>query len=202
MLFPQTLEPSTLALLKRLQSLPFLENVRLVGGTALALQFGHRKSIDLDLFGFWDPPEKLQGNLEEFFCLEKTGGQTKMQFFQIEGVKVDFVTYSFPWLDPPVEEDGVRLAGVRDIAAMKLLAVTNRGAKKDFVDLFFLLKKFPFSDMIGWFREKFQGFDLFPVMRSVVYFDDADKDFPPVMLVPFDWEEAKAAIRAAVEAYA
>lgn len=202
MLRHETVEPSTFALLKQLQALPFLSGVRLVGGTALALQLGHRKSVDLDLFGFWNPEEALQKHLAGFRNVKKTGGQEKMQFYQIDNVKVDFVTYPFAWLDPPVEEDGVRLAGVRDIGAMKLLAITKRGAKKDFVDLYFLLKRFSVSEMVGWFKEKYPAFDWFIVMRSLAYFEDADNDLPPTMLVPFDWEEAKATIREAVRAYA
>lgn len=202
MLRHETVEPGTFALLKQLQSLPFLDGVRLVGGTALALQLGHRKSVDLDLFGFWKPAEALQKHLDEFQNVKKTGGQEKMQFYQIDNVKADFVTYPFAWLDPPVEEDGVRLAGVRDIGAMKLLAITKRGAKKDFVDLCFLLQRFSVSEMVGWFKEKYPAFDPFLVMRSLAYFEDADSDLPPTMLVPFDWEEAKSAIREAVRAYA
>ena len=122
-----------------------------------------------------------------------------MQFYHVDGVKVDFVTYTAPWLDPPVEEDGVRLAGLRDIAAMKLFAIANRGSRKDFVDIFFLLSRFRLEEMVAWFRAKFPDASLFAVIRSLVYFDDAESDFSPQMLAPFDWEKAKADIRAAVE---
>lgn len=199
MLFLQAVEPATLALLKRLQASPFLSGTRLVGGTALALQIGHRRSVDLDLFGSWSPQDDLKWAVEECGRAVFEKEQGRMQFCYIDGVKVDFVTYTAPWLDPPVEEDGVRLAGLRDIAAVKLFAVANRGTRKDFVDVHFLLSRFRLADMVSWFREKYPDAALFPVLRSLVYFDDAENDFPPVMLAPFDWEKAKADIRAAVE---
>ena len=202
MLHPETVEPSTLALLKRLQALDFLRGTRLVGGTALAMQFGHRKSVDLDLFGAWDPPDGLQGALDGVGTVVREGGQSRMQFYRIDGVKTDFVRYEFPWIDPPVVEGGVRLAGVRDIAAMKLFAITNRGAKKDFADLFFLLRLFPLEDMFGFFARKFGPGREGLVLRSLAYFDDAEEDFDPAMIEPFDWEHAKETIRTAVREYA
>lgn len=202
MLFLQTVEPATLALLKRLQSSPFLSGTRLVGETALALQIGHRTSVDLDLFGSWSPQDRLQAAVETCGKAVRQGGQGRMQFYRVDGVKVDFVTYTAPWLDPPVVEDGLRLAGLRDIAAMKLFAIANRGSRKDFVDVWFLLSRFRLEEMVAWFREKFPDAALFAVFRSLVYFDDAESDFPPHMLAPFDWEKAKADIRAAVEALA
>ena len=138
MLHLETIEPATLVLLKRLQALPVLAETRLVGGTALALQLGHRTSIDLDIFGKWDYSEDLAAALSRVGKVEKESESSsgKMAFFFIDDVKVDCVSYEeYKWLDPPVEETGVRLAGVRDIAAMKINAVTNRGTRKDFVDV-------------------------------------------------------------------
>lgn len=202
MLHTESIEPSTLSLLKRLQALDFLRGTRLVGGTALALQFGHRRSVDLDLFGAWEPRDGLQDALDGVGSVVREGGQSRMQFYRIDGVKVDFVTYGHPWLDPPVEEDGVRLAGVRDIAAMKLFAVTNRGAKKDFVDIFFLLRRFSLAEMMSFFEGKFGPDRVGIVVRSLAYFGDAEEDLPPVVLEPFDWDAAKESICTAVRDYA
>ena len=138
MLCLDAIGPDTLALLQRLQALPALAETRLVGGTALAMQLGHRVSVDLDLFGKWDYSVDL---LEAFSAIGRTEKERgtpngKMAFFYIDGVKVDCVSYEiYRWLEPPVEENGVRLAGIRDIAAMKVNAVTNRGSRKDFVDV-------------------------------------------------------------------
>ena len=133
MLHLEAIEPATLELLKRLQALPMFAETRLVGGTALALQLGHRVSVDLDVFGKWDYAEDLQLELSGVGHAEKESGTPngRMAFFYVDGVKVDCVAYDmYPWLEPPVEEGGVRLAGVKDIAAMKVNAITNRGTRK------------------------------------------------------------------------
>ena len=70
-----------------------------------------------------------------------------MRFLIVDGVKVDIVSYPYPWLDVPVVENGIVLAGIRDIAAMKLSAITNRGTKKDFIDYYFLLKSYSLGEM-------------------------------------------------------
>ena len=199
MLRLETVAPGTLALTRRILALPALSRTRLVGGTALALQLGHRISIDLDVFGPWDERLDLKGELSACGSVEDAGGSGKMRFFVVDGVKVDCVAYPHPWLDPPVCEGGLRLASVRDIAAMKLAAVTRRGSRKDFVDVAFLLGRFSLTEMMSFFREKFSGANEYIVLRSLVYFADAEEQPLPQMLAPFDWEKAKADIRAAVE---
>lgn len=203
MLHIETVSIPTLGLLRRLQTLPVLAETRLVGGTALALQLGHRKSVDLDFFGKWDLSVSL---LDEFAKCGRTEQRAnsgrKLQYFEIAGVTVDCVTYDAPWLDPPVEEMGLRLAGERDIAAMKLFAVANRGVRKDFIDLWFLVRRHGLENMLRWFMSKYLDAPLAIVLRSLVYFDDAEDDPMPIMLQPFDWDRAKDDIRAAVRDFA
>ena len=201
MLFLDAITPGTLSLLKRLQSLPELEDTRLVGGTALALQLGHRLSVDLDIFGKWNYGIDLAGKFSAIGKAEKESGTPdgKMQFFYIDGVKVDCVAYDlYEWLEPPVEEDGIRLAGIKDIAAMKVNAITNRGTRKDFVDMARLLEDYSLSDIFAWYRAKYPAANPALAMRSLSYFADAETMPMPKMLVPFDWDEAKGRIRAAV----
>lgn len=201
MLRLETIDPDTLVLLKRLQALPALAETRLVGGTALAMQLGHRVSIDLDLFGKWDYSQDLRALFSAVGRTEKEGGTPdgRMAFLYVDGVKVDCVSYEiYRWLEPPVEEDGVRLAGIRDIAAMKINAVTNRGSRKDFVDVARLLDDFPLDEIFRWYREKYPEANPAFAMRSLSYFVDAETMPMPRMLIPFDWEEAKDRIRAAV----
>ena len=205
MLHLETIEPSTLALLKRLQALPVLAETRLVGGTALALQLGHRTSIDLDISGKWDYSEDLAAALSRVGKVEKESESSsgKMAFFFIGDVKVDCVSHEeYKWLDPPVDETGVRLAGVRDIAAMKINAVTNRGTRKDFVDVMRLLEDHPLDEIFGWYCMKYPEANPALAMRSLSYFVDAETMPMPRMLIPFDWEEAKELIRAAVRGMA
>ena len=201
MLHLEAIEPATLELLKRLQALPTFAETRLVGGTALALQLGHRVSVDLDVFGKWDYAADLQLELSGVGHAEKESGTPngRMAFFYVNGVKVDCVAYDmYPWLEPPVEESGVRLAGVKDIAAMKVNAITNRGTRKDFVDMARLLDDYSLEDIFSWYREKYPAANPALAMRSMSYFVDAETMPMPRMLVPFDWDEAKARICAAV----
>ena len=202
MLHLEAIEPATLELLKRLQALPVFAETRLVGGTALALQLGHRVSVDLDVFGKWDyAAADLQLELSGVGHAEKESGTPngRMAFFYVDGVKVDCVAYDmYPWLEPPVEEGGVRLAGVKDIAAMKVNAITNRGTRKDFVDMARLLDDYSLEDIFSWYREKYPTANPALAMRSMSYFVDAETMPMPRMLIPFDWEGAKDRIRVAV----
>ena len=205
MLHLETIEPETLALLRRIQSHPALAETRLVGGTALALQLGHRVSVDLDIFGKWDYAEGLDVALSTAGRVVRESGTQngKMAFYYIDDVKVDCVSYEmYRWLDPAIEEEGVRLAAVRDIAAMKINAVTNRGTRKDFVDVARLLGDYPLDEIFGWYRMKYPDANPALAMRSLSYFVDAETMPMPRMLVPFDWEAAKDRIRAAVRSLA
>ena len=205
MLFLDAIEPKTHTLLKRLQALPELAETRLVGGTALALQLGHRISVDLDIFGKWNYSEDMLGKFSAVGQAEKESGTPdgKMAFFYIDGVKVDCVAYDmYDWLEPPVEEDGIRLAGIKDIAAMKVNAITNRGTRKDFVDMARLLENYSLVDIFAWYCKKYPAANPALAMRSMSYFVDAESMPMPKMLIPFDWEEAKDRIRAAVRKFA
>jgi hypothetical protein len=195
MLHLETVDAGTLGLLKWLQGHPVFAETRLVGGTALALQLGHRKSIDLDVFGHLSVGAlELEQTLREYGPVSVAGRSRMIQAYAVCGIKVDVVEYSYPWLDGPVAEDGVRLASFRDIAAMKLAAITNRGTRKDFVDLAFLLDRFSLDEMLVFYREKYGDASLFPVIKSLAYFDDADEDPMPNMLMPCDWGRMKRGI--------
>ena len=201
MLFFETVEPQTLTLLKKLQSIPELADTRLVGGTALALQLGHRISVDLDVFGKWDYSCDLRTILSAVGRVEKDGGTPdgKMAFLSIDGVKVDCVSHEmYEWLEPPVEGNGIRIAGIKDIAAMKINAITNRGARKDFVDLARLLDDYLLEEVFEWYRGKYPDANPALALRSLSYFADAETMPMPRMLIPFDWEMAKERIVAAV----
>lgn len=124
-----------------------------------------------------------------------------MRFLIVDGIKIDIVNYNYPWIDEPVIEDGIRLAGIRDIAAMKLSAITNRGTKKDFIDYYFLLQSYSLDELISFYRQKYSDAQLFTSIKSLTYFEDAETDPMPKMLVPIRWEDVKANIIAAVKQY-
>ena len=201
MLHLETIQPDTLGLLRRIQALPVLSETRLAGGTALALQLGHRRSIDLDFFGSWGEAN-LQSALESCGTVVRTGGTSRLQFYEINGVKVDFVTYAYSWLKDPLFEEGLRLAQIDDITAMKVEATNNRGDKKDFVDLVFLLERFSLKEMLELYQKKYPAGLKLLVMLCLVYIDDAEMTDMPVMLKPLDWDAAKARICEAVRATA
>ena len=202
MLHYETIHPDTLELLRKIQSLEMFANTRLVGGTALALQMGHRKSVDLDFFG------KIEASLEEIAAELLTIADARplsstrsMRFLIVNGVKVDIVNYPYGWIEEPVKKDNLILAGIKDISAMKLSAITNRGTKKDFIDLHFLLKMFPFEDLIGFYLQKYSGAQLFTVLKSLTYFEDAQDDPMPMMIEPINWQDVKAATLSTVNKY-
>lgn len=112
----------------------------------------------------------------------------------INNIKVDFVNYFYPWIDDLIIKDGIRLASDKDIGAMKLAAITGRGSKKDFIDLYFLLQKYSLSDLLGFYGKKYHDGSIFLVLRSLVYFEDANGHDDPEMLVSIEWEEVKQEI--------
>jgi predicted nucleotidyltransferase component of viral defense system len=196
-----TVEKQTLALLKRLQQLPVFHNSRLVGGTALALHLGHRNSIDLDFFGSFEYSliDFTDAFNREGFTFNSTQNTSLINIFDIEGVKVDIVNYPFEWLEAPVEDDGIILAGMKDIASMKLAAITNRGTKKDFIDIYFLLQHYSLNEMLQFYKLKYKTDAIYNVIRSLVYFADAESDPLPKMYVPLQWNDVKSSIKDSVK---
>lgn len=202
MLHTETVEPSTLDLLRRLHRLPDLTSTRLVGGTALALHLGHRKSVDLDMFGTFDPIVSYRKLLADAGHSVEGAENGTVQSLRVNNVKVDLVNYPYPWLDDAIEEGNIRLAGLRDIAAMKLSAVANRGRKKDFIDVARLLDVFSLDQMLSLYKEKFSVSELSFPLRGLMYFDDAEEDPMPEMFDSnFTWENVKKTVVAATRKY-
>ena len=195
MLHLETIEPNTLELLRKLQSLPLFKHSRLVGGTALALQLGHRKSVDLDLFGTIEAsPEDIQEVCREAGELEISKTSKNINIYWIDGIKVDCVNYPYKWLDDCRVLDGVRLASVNDIAAMKISAIINRGTKKDFIDLHFLLQKMSLSHILDLYDHKYPDGSRFIAIKSLTYFEDAEDDPMPFMFNDITWNDVKVSI--------
>jgi hypothetical protein len=195
MLHTETVDTNTLGLLKQIQANPNFHETRLVGGTALALQIGHRKSIDLDIFGnITLEPLELTQVLQAYGPLSIRSASQRIHHLMLRGVQLDIVQYDYQWIDAPVTAEGVRLASIRDITAMKLAAITNRGTRKDFIDLAFLLERFDVPQMLELYKRKFKDGESFMVLKSLVFFDDAEDDPMPYMLQPIDWNVAKQRI--------
>lgn len=195
MLHLETIESNTLELLRKLQSLYIFKNSRLVGGTALALQLGHRKSVDLDLFGTIEiTPEEIQEVCRKAGELEISKVSRNINIFWIDGIKVDCVNYPYGWLDECRVLDGIRLASVNDIAAMKISAIINRGTKKDFIDLYFLLQEMSLNHILDLYDQKYPDGSRFIAIKSLTYFEDAESDPMPYMFSDITWEEVKVSI--------
>ena len=196
MLSLRTIEPHTLELLKYLMAEPYLKDCRLVGGTALALQYGHRSSVDLDVFGVVpDNDAALLDILEGFGQVPGKMTSKYIKSFIVDGIKVDFVNYSrYPWIDEAVIEDDIRLASPKDIAAMKTYAIQNRGSRKDFIDYYFLLQRFSLEEILGFYAKKYPNYSMFRTRMALTYFEDAEgKDCPP-MFVKVNWDDIKSFI--------
>jgi len=191
-----------LALLEALMTIRSFGAFRLVGGTALALQIGHRNSVDIDLFGKHDMDElSLSHALKRFDESKKLGGSQSIHIYLVNGIKVDIVNYPYPWLKPPLVWEGIRMAAIEDIAAMKIAAITQRGSKKDFIDLYFLLHQFSMSELMAFYREKITDGNEWLALRSIPYFDDADKQPTPTMFNRYSWDQIKSHIAQEAKAY-
>jgi len=202
MLSIQTVEPHTLELLKSLSAEPVLAQTRLVGGTALALQLGHRSSIDLDFFGSVDDDEQeIHEALTRAGKWSVTSEKKNIKCYIVDGVKIDIVNYAYPWIDAPVESDGFTLASPKDIAAMKINAIIGRGTKKDFIDIFFLLKQYSLSELLDFYKHKYPEYSIFRALMSLSYFDDAEHQDMPKMFAEAKWETIKAEISKHVDNY-
>ena len=194
MLHKETIDASTLGLLKRLMADEQLKDFVLVGGTALSLQMGHRVSVDLDLFIDKDfEAEELREYLERTYHLETDYIAFATVKGEIDGVQVDCIAHSYPWIRPFVEEEDIRLASMEDICAMKLNDIAGNGTRiKDFVDVAYLSSMYSLRQMLEFYEEKYHANPLMP-LKGIVYFDDINKDAPVKMRdgKPLDWKKVE-----------
>ena len=191
MLHKETVETSTLELLKSLQSEPLLASFNLVGGTSLALRLGHRKSVDLDLlskedFDLREVKELLVNKYNLKVGYEK--GKTLKGF--IDKVMVDLIRYDYPHIQPVETEEGIRLVSLPDIIAMKLSSICDNGSRiKDFIDIAYLSNLYSFEEMLQFYTQNFPSSNPIVPTKSLVYFDDINFDEDIVMMQgDFDWK--------------
>lgn len=189
--------------MKELQQNPALGDCPLAGGTALALQLGHRISLDLDFFSSRDLNlNEIKKVFESYPTAKELATSKNILTWSINDVKIDVVNYTYPTLRPLIENSGIVLYSMEDIAAMKLEAIKGRGRKRDFYDLYFLLKKFDLAKMLQFNKEKYNRSNMFMVIKSMTFFEDANTD--PDVMVPkdtekVDWELVKKEIIKAVK---
>lgn len=195
MLQTQTIQPKLLELLKKIMSSDIFNGFNLVGGTSLALQLGHRISVDIDMFGNADINEiEFVSQLSKFGNVTIIKKSKSIIIFSINGIKVDFVSYNYPLLEDLIVFDNIRLVSDKDVAAMKLNAIAGRGSRKDFIDLYFLMKIYTLREMLSFYNQKYSDGSEFMVIKSLSYFDDAEKEEMPIMLLIESWETMKNSI--------
>jgi len=179
MLRTETVERTTFELLKTLMQDEKLKSFNLVGGTALALFIGHRKSIDLDLFSLNTFNKvALEKHLYDMYNFKNQYPKQKTNIIligEIQKVKVDFVWDDSVLINPLCFYDGIRICSIHDIAAMKLKAILQNGTRlKDFVDVAFLSVKMSLKNMLDTFETKYPSTGKLLAAKALTYFDDID----------------------------
>jgi predicted nucleotidyltransferase component of viral defense system len=192
-----TVEPDTYSTLKELFKIPIINSrFALAGGTSLALQIGHRMSVDLD---FFTPEpfdiEEIKNTLAACTQIEYIfiGQNSRMLFAYVNGVKCDFVQEPAKLINPFLTEEDIKIFSTEDIGAMKLQTICGRGKRKDFFDIYALLNRYTWGEMLSWFEKKYSTKQYYFLWRSITYFEDAENDaivrgFPPFS---FSWDEIK-----------
>lgn len=194
-MFQKGVSQSTRKNLAILAQIPDIKDFYLAGGTACALHFGHRLSFDLDFFtqkvfnG-----KKLAEKIGEhsFLTIEQVLEDTLLGKMNDE--KVSFFYYRYPILKPSHSWKGISIASVKDLAAMKIEAISGRGKRRDFIDLYVLCKNISLEDFLQAYEQKYKVLanNLIHILKSLEYFDDAEHDEIPQMIQKISWDEVKA----------
>jgi hypothetical protein len=197
---PFIITPETFKLIQQLQAIPELKEFHLVGGTALALQLGHRNSIDIDLFTL---NEFDDADIIELISKENEVNEILRRLNTviclINNIKTDFIRHNYKLLKPPVTEEGISFLSKEDIAAMKFHAIIQSGKRlKDFIDIYFLLQHFSMKQMVEFFTAKYTYSNPMIAMKAINFFDDIDENMdPPKMLKPLPLKKIIARIQEA-----
>lgn len=196
MLQTQSVSAGLLNILKKLMALEELKNFRLVGGTALALQYGHRVSVDIDLFTDKSFDKSLiLAAINEKCQLERVSKTANGLTFFIEEIKIDLCNWAVPFIGELIESDGIRMSAPEDIAAFKLDAIINRKEQKDYYDLYFLLAHFSFHSLIQTYRQKYPYNNIKDIFTAVANISEADFSAAPNLIAPLPWDVVKDSIR-------
>jgi len=198
MLYSQAIDPNTLELIKNLQQKDYLHGFHLVGGTALALKLGHRKSVDIDLFSdfSFDTSQILEKlSFDYSFNLYFSAANTLKG--SINNVQIDLIAHRYPLVKEPVLIDNISMLSVEDIIAMKLNAISTSGQRvKDFIDVYYLLQTYILKDMLAYYNIKYKQYNEVNILKSITYFNDVDlSDWPVILNNPMlKWNDVKKRI--------
>lgn len=191
---PNVIPASTESTISALRNAALLDGFYLAGGTALALQYGHRLSVDLDFFSpeHFDE-ESLLARLKDILGFALVSRAPYTLHATVGNTKISFLGYAYPVLYPTNPFLGMAIADPRDLACMKLSAIASRGTKRDFIDLYESVKRLGLAEIFTLFDAKFAGtnYSRIHLLKSLTFFADAEKDPMPHMLIELDWEQVK-----------
>lgn len=206
MLYLQILNQNQLDLLKKLKF--DNKNVYLAGGTALALQLGHRTSLDFDFYSKDDfNPEILVAGFQKKFGSDMIVNSIAKgtAILTINDVSFSIFHYPYELIDNLINLESVQMASISDVSAMKLIAVAMRGKRRDFIDVYYLLKKYSLKDLLGFVKKKYPSFEELMILKGLIFFEDAeDEDVARGIKIfdkSFSWREAKIFLEEEVKKY-
>ena len=199
MLQRKAVEAPALTVLEELMKMKALTNFQLVGGTALALQLGHRVSIDIDVFSNLPFDNNtiigaLKNEFKERFSLSSRLENKLGVFGFIDNIKIDLCRHPYPLIDTILIEEHIRMWSLKEIAAAKVNAVSRRATKKDFWDIDRLLDEFTIADIAKFYHEKYNPMLAIGVAQMLTYFDEAEESQTPLCLLGKTWEGVKKSI--------
>jgi hypothetical protein len=197
---PLIISPQTFTLIQELQRLPELKEFYLVGGTSLALQLGHRNSIDIDLFTQNDfNGDDILNLLNPTHEVKEIYRRENTIISLVNNIKTDFIRHSYPFILPPLTEEGITFLSKEDISAMKFHAIIQSGKRlKDFIDIYFLLQHFSMKQMLEFFSQKYSYSNPMIAMKAINFFDEIDENIdPPKLMKPISLQQIKKRIQEA-----
>lgn len=191
-----------------IKNLDFLgKEFYLAGGTGLALQLGHRTSVDLDFYTLkhFTSEELLPEFQKRFKNLLVRRAIEDTLILTVNEIDHSFFYYPYKPLKPPTLFETIRVASIEDIAAMKVAAIIQRGRRRDFIDIYYLLNKYSLEQIIKFVLKKYPGYQEILIMRALIYFEDAEEEELEreikILDKKFSWEKAKKKIFAEVKKY-
>lgn len=198
--------PQTKRNLELLGQLKDVKQFYLAGGTACALHFGHRLSYDLDFFSNKNfNSKRLSDELKKIASSEIKTLDKDSFLGTLNNIKISFFYYRYPLIDEALKFKDINIASKKDLTAMKIDALQSRGTKRDFVDLYTLLTdaNWSIAQAIDFFTEKYQraDYNLEHIVKSLIYFEDAENDNSPEMLIDWNWQKIKAYFIAEAKKY-
>lgn len=205
-LYPSILNKTQVTLL---HNLLFLKKRQfyLAGGTALALQLGHRTSVDLDFYTKKQFQNKQLGKAIQMYLPEAEILQSSYGTLQckLQSTEFSLFLYEYSLIRKPLVYEGMLVASIPDIAAMKAIAIVQRGKRRDFIDIYFLLKTYTVLELLRFTLEKYPAYSDMLVLKAITFFDDADSEQEErgieVLEKDFSWNKAKREIFEKVQRY-